>query len=130
MSGRLQIVLVICSLLFLILTIHSIKKDGLDLYHSILWFAEAIVLLFMAAFPGAADWAAGILGIKTASNFVFTILIAFLLINSLSVSASLSRQHDRIRKLVQKEAILENRLTHLEKEYGKWNHRREADHKK
>ena len=60
MSGRLQIVLIICSFLFLGATISYIRRKGLDLYHSIIWFLGAAILLLMAFFPGFVEWISGV----------------------------------------------------------------------
>ena len=116
MSGKLQIVLIVSSLFFLVLTLRYIRKKGLDLYHSIQWFAGSALLLIMALFPGAVEYLAHLVGVELASNFVFLILLAYLLFTLLSLSASVSRQHDRIKRLVQAIALLEKRVEELEKE--------------
>lgn len=116
MGMQLQLFLSICAILFLCATISYIRKKGLDLYHSIMWFLGAAILLLMAVFPAPITALAGLVGVETPSNFVFLILIAFLLLTSLSMSAAISRQHTRIKHLVQSVAILENRLERLERE--------------
>ena len=114
MDGKLQLFLSICSLVFLVATLSYIRRKGLDLYRSIMWFLGAAILLLMALFPKTVGIAAAMAGVETPSNFVFFIMIAFLLFTSLSMSASLSRQHARIKHLVQSIAILENRIEKLE----------------
>lgn len=115
MSGKLQIVLIVSSLIFLVITIRFIRKKGLDLNHSIQWFAGSAILLVMALFPGGVEFLAHLFGIEVASNFVFLILMAYLLYAMLSISASISRQHDRIKRLVQTQALLEKKVEELEK---------------
>ena len=114
MGTRLQLFLCIAAILFFVSTVYFIRKKGLDLYRSILWFIWAGILLIMGFFPNVVRKISFAVGIETPSNFVFLILIAFLLITCLSLSASLSRQHDRIKQLVQNVAILENKLEKLE----------------
>ncbi len=114
METRLQLFLSLCAVLFLYATIYFIRKKGLDLYHSIMWFVGAAVLLIVALIPQPVVALAGLIGVETPSNFVFFILIAFLLLTSVSMSAAISRQHNRIKQLVQSLAILENRLEKLE----------------
>lgn len=116
MSVQLQLFLSICAVLFMAATISFIRNKGLDLYHSIIWFLGAAILLFMAVCPGSVTALADLAGVETPSNFVFLIQIAFLLASSLSMSAAISRQHTRIKHLVQSVAILENRLEKLEKQ--------------
>lgn len=114
MNLQLQLVLIIGSALFLGITIWFIKGKGLDLYQSIRWFAGAVILLLMAIFPGVMEHISRWAGIEVPSNLVFLILIAYLLFTSLSMSASISKQHARIRKLVQDMALLENKVRELE----------------
>lgn len=116
MNTRLQVVLIIISVLFLITAIYFIRKKGLDLYHSIVWFAGAVILLIMACFPEISVFLAELAGVEVPSNMVFLILIGYLMVASLSLSASLSRQHARIRRLVQTVALLDKRLRELEDE--------------
>ena len=114
MSTRLQVVLIVISVLFLMIAVYFIRKKGLDLYHSIVWFAGAVILLIMACFPGISAFLAELAGVEVPSNMVFLILIGYLMVASLSLSASLSRQHARIRKLVQTVALMDNRLRELD----------------
>ncbi len=114
MSGKLQIVLSVCTVLFLCGTIGFIRKKGLDLYHSIVWFFGALLLLLIALFPQPVLWLTRVAGIETPSNFVFIVIITFLLITTLSLSAAVSRHHMRIKRMVQSMAILENRIESLE----------------
>jgi len=114
MNVRLKLVLIILSVVFLFLTVHFIRKKGLDLYHSIVWIVGAVILLVMACFPETMQILSDLTGVEIPSNLVFLILIGYLMAASLSLSASLSRQHARIRRLVQSVAILENRLKQVE----------------
>ena len=116
MGVQLRIFLSICALLFFVATLYYIRCKGLDLYRTILWFSGAAVLLILAIFPKPVIALASLSGVETPSNFVFLVLIGFLLFLALSMSASISRQHGRIKNLVQSVAILENRLEELEKQ--------------
>ena len=116
MGFQLQIILLVSAVIYLAAIIHFIRTKGMDLYRSIIWFLQAAVLLVMAVLPSLVKGMSSLVRSKTPSNFVFLLLIAFLLLNCLSMSASLSRQHERIKHMVQSVAILENRLLKLEKE--------------
>ena len=113
---QLRVFLSICALLFFAATLYYIRCKGLDLYRTILWFSGAALLLILAIFPRPIIFLTGLTGIETPSNFVFLVLIGFLLFLGLSMSASISRQHNRIKNLVQSVAILENRVEQLEKQ--------------
>ena len=116
MGGKLQIILALSSIAFLMMTIYFIRKKGLDLYRSLLWLFMAVLLLVLSLFPGIVTFFSRLIGIATASNAIFLIIIFFLLVVSLSMSAALSRHHMRIKRLVQSLALLERRVYMLEEE--------------
>ena len=58
---------------------------------------------------------AHVAGIEIPSNLVFLIMIVYLMLTCLSLSASVSRQHARIRTLVQEAALMEKRICELER---------------
>ena len=114
MNLHLRLLLLIGAVLFMCLTVFYIRRKGLDLYHSIICFAGALLILLMALFPDVLEPLARWIGIQVPSNLVFLIMIAYLLCTSLSLCAVTSRQHARIRKLVQEYALLEKRVRELE----------------
>jgi len=116
MGGKLQIILALSSIAFLAMTIYFIRKKGLDLYRSLLWLFMAVLFLVLSLFPGIVSFFSRLMGIATASNAIFLIIIFFLLVVSLSMSAALSRHHMRIKRLVQSLALLERRVYMLEEE--------------
>lgn len=116
MGGKLQIILALSSIAFLMMTIYFIRKKGLDLYRSLLWLFMAVLFLVLSLFPGIVTFFSRLIGIATASNAIFLIIIFFLLVVSLSMSAALSRHHMRIKRLVQSLALLERRVYMLEEE--------------
>ena len=116
MDAKLQIVLALSSVAFLITTLYFIRKKGLDLYRSLLWLFMAVLFLVLSLFPGIVTFFSRLMGIATASNAIFLIIIFFLLVVSLSMSATLSRHHTRIKRLVQSVALLERRVYMLEEE--------------
>ncbi len=118
MSIYLRILLLFGSVLFLLLTVNSIRRKNLDLYHSIRWFVLAILILLMALFPDGVELLSKAVGIEVPSNLVFFLMIAYLLQTCLSLSASVSRQHARIRALVQNTALMEERIRELEEKVG------------
>ena len=116
MGGKLQIILALSSIAFLMMTIYFIRKKGLDLYRSLLWLFMAVLFLVLSLFPGIVTFFSRLIGIATASNAIFLIIIFFLLVVSLSMSAALSRHHMRLKRLVQSLALLERRVYMLEEE--------------
>ena len=115
MNIHLRLLLLAGAAIFFGYTLYYIRHKQLDLYHSIRCFALAALILAMALFPGLLTVLAHAAGIDVPSNLVFLILIVYLLLTCLALSASVSRQHARIRTLVQELALMEKRLGELEK---------------
>jgi len=57
---------------------------------------------------------AGLLGFELASNALFSLLLGFVIVILLSLTAIVSRQSERIKTLVQTTALLEKRIRELE----------------
>ena len=72
----------------------------------------------MALFPDVLQVISRAVGIEVPSNLVFLLMIVYLLLTCLSLSASVSRQHARIRALVQNTALMEKRIRELEEKMG------------
>lgn len=115
MSIQLQLVLIIGSALFLIITVYHIRSSSLETGQSIRWFVGAVILLLLALFPDVVQYVSRWAGVEVPSNLIFMIMIAYLLVTSLSLSASISKEHAKTRKLVQDIAILEKRVKEMEK---------------
>ena len=115
MNVHLRLLLLAGAAVFFGYTLYYIRRKQLDLYHSIRWFAGAALILAMALFPGLLTLLAHAVGIDVPSNLVFLIMIVYLMLTCLSLSASVSRQHARIRTLVQEAALMEQRVRELER---------------
>ena len=113
MSTNFRLLLIAGSLLFLGITLYYIFRKGMDLANSIRWFAGALILFLMALFPDAVGAVAGWVGIEVPSNLVFLIGIVYLLMTSLSLSAVISAQQNKIRTLTLEQAALEKEIRDL-----------------
>lgn len=114
MSLNLRLILIAGSALFFCVTLYLIYNKRMDLNNSIRWFAGAVILILMALFPDALEHICRWVGISVPSNLVFFVGIAYLLWTSISFSAEISRQHETIKKLTQRYALLEKRLRDIE----------------
>ena len=115
MNIHLRLLLLAGAAIFFGYTLYYIRKKQLDLYHSIRWFVLSALILAMALFPELLTVLAHFAGIEIPSNLVFLIMIVYLMLTCLSLSASVSRQHARIRTLVQEAALMEKRICELER---------------
>jgi hypothetical protein len=114
MDYRMQIMLIICILLYLIVILCLLKKGKLNLRYTLLWFLTAVVMLVFTIFPEIVNWLTGLAGIQLPSNFVFFMEGIFVLILLLSLTSIVSRLTSRLTKLTQAQALLEKRVRDLE----------------
>lgn len=110
MTGRLQVILIIGSLLFMLFTLYMLRKEKLELRYSLLWFVTAVAAIAVAIKPEILILLSQMIGVEMPSNLVFAMAIFFLLIIVFSLSLALSRLGARQRELTQQVGLLENAL--------------------
>jgi hypothetical protein len=114
-SLKLQLLLLLVSLLILFIVINMIRRYSLELKYSLLWLGLSLLTLIMVIFPTVLVWISEQLGIKLPSNalFLFGIIAIFLIVFSLTVA--LSRSSNKVKDLIQEVGILKHKLEQLEK---------------
>ena len=115
MNLTLRIVLFVGIVLYIGFILAMLRKKRMDLKYSLLWFLTALVLLVLDVFPGIAKALSGLLGFETQSNFIFLVVLFFVLLLLVSMTSIVSKQRRQIRSLIQKTALLEKRIEELEK---------------
>ncbi|MBP3576543.1 MAG: DUF2304 domain-containing protein [Lachnospiraceae bacterium] len=114
MSVHLQVMLVVAVVVYFCLLIHFIKKKTLALKYALLWMVAGAGVGIMVIFPGVLDVIAGFFGINSPVNALFFIGIFFIVLILLSLTAIVSKQTERIKKLAQENAMLEKRMREKE----------------
>ena len=79
--------------------IKKIKQAKLKVENSLIWMLGSIVLIFMSIFINAVEWLAGKLGFMAPVNFVFFIVIVFLLIQTFIDNIRISSLNEKIKDL-------------------------------
>lgn len=113
---RLKEVLIVAMILFFIIVLHLLKNKRLALKYTLLWLLTGVVLLLLAIFPQLLVWFAELVGVQSGMNMLYIVLIAFILMIIMSLTSIVSGQTDRIRKLAEANALLEERIRGLENE--------------
>jgi len=116
MTLTLRIILIICSTLSCILCIKKIKQAKLKVEHSIVWMIGSILLIIMSIFSGLVEWISTKLGFLAPVNFVFFVIIGFLLIELYSNNIKITELNEKIKNIAHHIAIKE---FEEEKENGK-----------
>jgi hypothetical protein len=115
MEVRLQIVAVVGALALLILVLELVRRRALMERYALLWLGSSLVILVLAVWSDALTLLARQLGILSAPNALFFVALAGILLLLLHFSAAMSRLTDQSKVLAQRQAILEQRLSELER---------------
>ena len=87
--------------------IFLVRRDVLHTKYALWWFIVAVLVLIAGIFPRLIDVIAGWLGISYPPILAIVSGVGLILIKMLSMDIDRSRQEQKIRRLVQKLAILE-----------------------
>ena len=108
MTITLRIILVVCSLISFMLCVTKIKQAKLKVTNSVIWMIGSILLILMSIFSNVVEWIAIQLGFMAPVNFVFLIIIGFLLIQSFIDNIRISTLNEKIKNLNHYIALKEN----------------------
>lgn len=108
MSITLRIILILGSLISFILCVKKIKQAKLKVENSIIWMLGSFVLILMAIFDGAVGWFANKLGFMASVNFVFLIMIFFLLMQVFIDNMRMAELNEKVKNLDHYIALKEN----------------------
>ena len=97
------------------LIIYFLRKKMLALKNTLPWFFLAFLMLLFSVFPDLLMPIASLIGFEVASNAIFSLLFAFIVIILLQHTSAVSQQNDMIKTLAQLNALLEKRVRELEK---------------
>ena len=111
---RLQITLIIGTVLYLLIIFSLLKRGRLCVKYALLWLICAIVMLLFACFPYLVKLLRALTGVEVVSNLVFLLAILFLMVLLLSLTVAVSAMAEKQKKLIQTNALLEERVRRLE----------------
>ena len=125
MTTIFRIILLIGVLLYLAIILVLMRKGRMSLKYSLIWFLSGVILLICAIFQQVIRFFTQLMGVYSEANAVFFIGVCFLILIGLSLTSIASGQSERIRTLVQTQAILEKRKRELEKKVEQMEHETE-----
>lgn len=109
MTLALKIVSISFLLVLIVIILHLLKKDKITIKYSIVWLLPCIILLIFTIIPGFLTWTTELLGFQTASNMIFAMLIALLMMISIVLTVIVSNQKNQIRLLIQEVSLLKEK---------------------
>ena len=116
MTLELQIWMLLGAAAYLLLIFWMLKTHRLNVRYSLVWLLFGLALVLFAAVPYVVFVLRDIFDIQMPSNLVFAMVIGFVLLISLSISAAITDFVERIKRLTQTVAILEKRVRQLERQ--------------
>lgn len=114
MNIVLQISLLLGIFLYFNILIYLIKKKKLNLKYSLLWIFSGLAMLFIAIFPNVMISIIKLLGIVDITNGLFLLVLFFVIVILMSITAIVSKMKEKNKELVQQCAMLEKRVRELE----------------
>ncbi len=91
-----------------------IRKRSLELKYALSWILAIVFVLILVLFPALQVLLSNLLGIATPVNMIFFLGFCFSLLIIFTLTVIVSRTTDRLRKLAQQMAILEQKVRDLE----------------
>ena len=105
---------ILAAVFVLIFVINLIRKQKMTFKYSTTWFGACLAVLFIAVndriLYAASKWA----GFTLPSNFVFFLLLLFVVILGLLLTVYVNEQNNRTESLAQTVAILEEKINKLQ----------------
>ena len=99
MSIILRVVLIICSLLSFVLCIKKVKQCKMRVADSIIWIIGSFLLILMSVFSHAVEWISIKLGFMAPVNFVFLVIIGFLLVENFMSNLKRAMLNEKVKNL-------------------------------
>jgi hypothetical protein len=112
---KLQIILLVFSVLGLTMLIKMISQYKLELKYALLWVVISIMAIILSIFPAIINFVARVIGVESPVNalFLIAIICAFLILFSLTVA--MSRTSTSFKNLVQEQALKQSDINELKK---------------
>lgn len=114
MSITLRIILILCSFLSFFLCIKKIANSQLKIENSVIWMLGSILLILMSIFSNVVEWISVQLGFIAPVNFVFLIMIGFLLIQLFIDNIRICQLNEKVKELNHYIALEENKKKGIE----------------
>lgn len=114
-TPELQLCLIIGALGVYFYIIYKIRKSNVRIDDMIIWILGSILLLVLSVLPIIPAKLAEFVGFMSAANFIYTSIIAFLMIMVFGLSIKISQQHEKMKDITHKLAILEKEIKERQK---------------
>lgn len=116
MTVKIQIIIGVCLVIGLTAIINMIRRRRLELKYALSWLMAIVFVLVLDCFPTLLTRISLMLGIWAPVNMIFFLGFCFSLLIIFTLTVTLSRMSERVRKLSQAVALNEEKIEKLMKE--------------
>ncbi len=110
MSIRLQILVGVLIVASLLIIANMVRKKKMGLKYALVWFFVGAIVLLFDIFPELLNWVTRLVGIDLPVNMLFFMGFAFSLLIIMTLTVSVSKLSERVKRLTQEMALLEAEL--------------------
>lgn len=115
LSTNLRVTLVVALVCYFVIMLIFLKNKTLELKYTLLWILAGLIMAILVAYPRLLQIFVTMVGIESNMNGLFIFCIAFLMILVMSLTAIVSNQNRKIRKLIQIQSLMGKKIEDLEK---------------
>ena len=112
--GNLRFVLIISLFFYFLIILIFLKNKTLELRYTLLWMFAGVILAMLVIWPEILSCFVKIIGIQSNMNGLFVTAFAFIFIIMMSLTSIASKQSNKIKRLIQENAIMKKRIMDLE----------------
>lgn len=111
MTPKLQLSLLIVSVLSLIYVIYTVIKNKMNIHYAVVWIIWSICMIVLSIFPSIIALIGELIGIFAPTNTVYLLLIFLLYCMTFYLFLKISKHNEEIVKLNYEISNLKNKLT-------------------
>ena len=109
LSLSLRIILIVASIISFILCVKKVKQAKLKVSESIIWIIGSFTLIIMSLFSNIVSFISEKLGFMAPVNFVFFVVMVFLLIETLMCNIRMYILNEKLKNLNHEIALKEKK---------------------
>ena len=114
MNRALQLFLLLAITLYFFALVHFSRWKRVEPKYMLLWIISGVIMIALTLFPVLLNRVSRFLGIYDPTNALFAIVLFCVIIILMALTAILSHHNGDILRLVQENALLEQRIRDLE----------------
>lgn len=114
MTLRLQVIVGVLIVLSILVIGNMVRKRKLELKYALVWFLVGGVVLLFDVFPQLLNVIAQMLGVGAPVNMLFFLGFVFSLLIIFTLTLSMSKMSEKVKRLTQEVALLEEKINKKE----------------